>query len=925
MLVLNDTGVAGSTTANFANTVKRVGNNFELYGANGATLMISSEGGGTALNFTSTFQNVHTAGNNHNFRIGTGAPVSALYIDSNRNISVGSTSSGARLDIRAQGALSTDIAFRVRNSVDNANLFEFSGDGTFRIGGTTSTQNGFSYITDGRLFMAKSGANFIELNPTAANRLYSTNGWEFEAVGAGKYLTFGVNGAVRMRMIDGTIQIGSFNTSDNATNTMYFLNGTAPNTNHPDIFKLYSADIVAGNAAPHFRTEAGNIVKLYTQAAVTSSQGIADALTNLGFLTGSSTIVSSTPFPFTGSARITGSLGVTGSASIFAFTGSTATIFNVRNSANTLDIIKANGRGDAFIGQGAGRLTTGVSNTFMGINAGSNNITGQENTAIGASAGGSNLGSFNTYIGTGAGQNGTTSEGSTFIGYYAGQNSNANYAVLIGYTAGTTAGNGSVAIGYNAGPGTGTHNLSIGQSAGAGMTTGAINMHLGYRTVGSGVTTGNYNTLVGGDIVVGNVSNNAVLADMQGNIAVRKDANHYVGIGYTGSATLGAKLDVKAQGALSTDLAFRVRNSADTKNILKIQGDGNAYLGEDTDSGQKSFYVNTYNNPRFVMDTGYSTDTGVVSITRRYYGTIGVYNDNVMLLSHNSFSDGNNYTYKMHFVNPSSYYGSVLDSNGYNAGFMWHKDSATIANLQMKLSPDNALSIYTSSASPLESVITGSGFQIWASGSAGNAKPYIRTQNGTVVWLGDESRLFNVTASRTIISSSQSTASGSSLTVYGSGSTQPVFTVQGSQGELFSVTDSLSGSLFSVNDISGLPILEVFSDNTTLIGNYQDPMLITTAKIVQTNSGSFTLYSLPTASYDTAFFEYSVKSGSNARAGTIMAIQSGTSVNFTETTTTSFGSTSAISFIVIVTGSNMALTGSSTSGAWTIKTIVRGL
>jgi hypothetical protein len=183
----------------------------------------------------------------------------------------------------------------------------------------------------------------------------------------------------------------------------------------------------------------------------------------------------------------------------------------------------------------------------------------------------------------------------------------------------------------------------------------------------------------------------------------------------------------------------------------------------------------------------------------------------------------------------------------------------------------------------------------------------------------------NVTASRAYLSASNGTVNGPTLTVYGSGSAQPVLTVQGSQGELFSITDSLSGSLFSINDISGLPVLEAFSDNTVLIGNYQDPMLITTAKVVQTNSGSFTLYSLPTASYDTAFFEYSIKSGSNARAGSIIAIQSGTSVNFTETTTTDFGSTSAVSFTVIVSGSNIALTGSSTSGAWTIKTIVRGL
>jgi hypothetical protein len=161
------------------------------------------------------------------------------------------------------------------------------------------------------------------------------------------------------------------------------------------------------------------------------------------------------------------------------------------------------------------------------------------------------------------------------------------------------------------------------------------------------------------------------------------------------------------------------------------------------------------------------------------------------------------------------------------------------------------------------------------------------------------------------------------LTVIGSGST--VLDIQGSQGQLFSVTDSLSGSLFSVNDISGLPILEVFSDSTTLIGDYLDPMLITTKKVTMTNSGSFVVYSLPTASYDTAFFDYSIKSGSNARAGQIMAIQSGTSVNFTETTTTDFGNTTAVSFTVIVSGSNMVLTGSAATGSWTIKSIIRGL
>ena len=57
-----------------------------------------------------------------------------------------------------------------------------------------------------------------------------------------------------------------------------------------------------------------------------------------------------------------------------------------------------------------------------------------------------------------------------------------------------------------------------------------------------------------------------------------------------------------------------------------------------------------------------------------------------------------------------------------------------------------------------------------------------------------------------------------SLNIYKSGST--VFNIEGSQGQLFSVTDELSGSLFSVNDISGIPIFEVFSDDTVKIGTY---------------------------------------------------------------------------------------------------------
>ena len=70
-----------------------------------------------------------------------------------------------------------------------------------------------------------------------------------------------------------------------------------------------------------------------------------------------------------------------------------------------------------------------------------------------------------------------------------------------------------------------------------------------------------------------------------------------------------------------------------------------------------------------------------------------------------------------------------------------------------------------------------------------------------------------------------------SLNVYKSGST--VFNIEGSQGQLFSVTDELSGSLFSVNDISGIPIFEVFSDDTVKIGTFGSEAVVVEGDVLK--------------------------------------------------------------------------------------------
>lgn len=90
--------------------------------------------------FTGSFLRVFSTGN---VTINQAATDAGFRLDVNGttrlngNTSIGGAAAGARLDVRAQGALSTDIAFRVRNSADSANLFDVNGAGGVSINSTT--------------------------------------------------------------------------------------------------------------------------------------------------------------------------------------------------------------------------------------------------------------------------------------------------------------------------------------------------------------------------------------------------------------------------------------------------------------------------------------------------------------------------------------------------------------------------------------------------------------------------------------------------------------------------------------------------------------------------------------------------------------------------------------------------------------------
>jgi hypothetical protein len=92
-----------------------------------------------------------------------------------------------------------------------------------------------------------------------------------------------------------------------------------------------------------------------------------------------------------------------------------------------------------------------------------------------------------------------------------------------------------------------------------------------------------------------------------------------------------------------------------------------------------------------------------------------------------------------------------------------------------------------------------------------------------------------ITPGSASISFSGSAANSIVLQVEPSGS----ISFNGNSGSLFSIVDSLEGSLMSVNDISGIPILEVFSDNRVVMGQFgSNALVVTGSNVIISNTAS---------------------------------------------------------------------------------------
>jgi hypothetical protein len=183
----------------------------------------------------------------------------------------------------------TQNAFLLNNSGVNNDFRLGSATSVFRIVNFANTVGLFS-ITDTGEATFSSSVTATQLTTTRAttstnNYLQFTTGgttnWQIGTPSSLTALSFLDGGVETFRLdtggivsLGGNFGIGGATFGTSATRTLAITSGTAPTTSPADRFQMYSNDVVAGNAAPHFRTENGAVIKLYQETTAVGNSTI---------------------------------------------------------------------------------------------------------------------------------------------------------------------------------------------------------------------------------------------------------------------------------------------------------------------------------------------------------------------------------------------------------------------------------------------------------------------------------------------------------------------------------------------------------------------------------------------------------------------------------------------------------------------------
>lgn len=183
---------------------------------------------------------------------------------------------------------------------------------------------------------------------------------------------------------------------------------------------------------------------------------------------------------------------IAGNGNVGVGTSSPSAKLDVAGSINTSSqynlggshVLSSAGVGNLFAGKDAGKVNTGIFNSFFGVSTGSSNTSGTFNSFFGSTAGGSNTqGSFNSFFGMGSGNGNTTGNSNSFFGLNAGTlNSTGSNNSIFGASAGNsnTSGTDNALFGFEAGRNVNSfRNAIFGKGAGSGNNIGNDNSFFG--------------------------------------------------------------------------------------------------------------------------------------------------------------------------------------------------------------------------------------------------------------------------------------------------------------------------------------------------------------------------------------------------------------------------------------------------------------
>ena len=274
--------------------------------------------------------------------------------------------------------------------------------------------------------------------------------------------------------------------------------------------------------------------------------------------------------------------------------------------------------------------------------------------------------------------------------------------------------------------------------------------------------------------------------------------------------------------------------SGASQQALRTVGNGNILIGAGT------------------TDNGYLLDVNgtvrVVGVFRSQNSVDWYRSDGTLVLNYNNSgnvidinpNNGSSITFRVR--NSTNSFALSVAGDAKGVGFGIASANATIHTQSSQTSSSSiARGVYF--ADTLTSVANGDtliGLDVRPTFSVGSYSGYtllsLRSSGDTLFTTTGGTNTLRTFRTGNILIGSGSTDLGSTLSVIGSSlmsgntSGSTLLNVVGSQGQLFSVVDTLTGSLMSVNDITGLPILEVFSDDRVVMGEYATNALVVSGR-----------------------------------------------------------------------------------------------